>query len=66
MLFLMLYNETMPEDIEFCSKIVREQLSFVSVELASNTFMKSITSQRINFLGQLSSLGITVLLAVCV
>ncbi len=57
-LFSTLYNETLTQDdMEFCEKIVKEQLSFVSVELASKTFLRSVTNQRINFLGQLSSLG---------
>ena len=61
-LFSILYNETSTSDeMAFCEKIVREQLAFVSVELASKTFLRSVTNQRIKFLGQLSSLGNSIL-----
>ncbi len=56
----MMYNETLMFDdvnLDLCSRIVTEQLAFVSVELASKTLTRSISNQRINFLGQLSSLG---------
>ncbi len=55
-----MFNETFDPEIDnvtLCSKLIKEQISFVSVELASKTFMRSITDQQINFLGQLSSLG---------
>ena len=53
----MMFNETGNSYDEFCAKIISKQIAFVSVELAAKTFLRSITDERINFLGQLSSLG---------
>ncbi len=58
---LLLYNETFDAEEDYfnhCRKLLKEQISIVSVELASKTFLRSITDKRISFLGQLSSLGI--------
>ncbi len=54
---LLMFNETVLPENDFCAKILNEQIAFVSVELASASFMRSITDERTNFLGQLSSLG---------
>ncbi len=53
----LLYNTSSLDIMELCQKLAKEQLALVSVELASPTFLKSVTNRRVSFIDRVSTLG---------